>query len=154
MIHTKFTQVFEDEDLPSIFVGKFLGVGYIAIGLILSPPPPCIVESTSRAEYQDLVTIPNIDHKWKQIGIALGIDSPSLNAIAAKNLPPARSKREMFRLVTKKGATWRDLIIALSDVGLKSVIADVSSMYEISLNGLSRYVNSDSASKVSFNYRV
>ena len=116
------------------------------------PPSHTYIESTARVEYQDLVTIPNIDHKWKQIGIALGIDSPSLNAIAAKNLPPAKSKREMIRLVTKKGATWRDLIIALSDVGLKSVIADVSSMYEISLNGLSRYVNSDSATKVSFKF--
>ena len=46
--------------------------------------------------------------------------------------------------------TWRDVIIALSDVGLKSVIADISSTYEISLKDLPRYVNSDNARKASY----
>ena len=53
----------------------------------------------------------------------------------------------MFRLVVKKGVTWRDVIIALSDLGLKSVVADVSSRYEISLSSLCINVNSDNATK-------
>ena len=99
-------------------------------------------ETSACPEYQDLVTIPDIDMKWKELGTALMIDPQSLDAIEKKHTQSARRKRDLFRLAVKNGVTWKQVIKGLSDVGLRDVARRVCTLYDIPLNGLSVYVNS------------
>lgn len=99
-------------------------------------------------EYQDLVTIPDIEDKWKELGYALMIDSQSLDAIEAKygRPQPAKQKRDMFRLAVKNGITWKQLVAALCDINLRDVARDTCSTFL--LNGLSSIIAAESVSEV------
>ena len=98
------------------------------------------IDSSEKADYGELVTIPQVDAVWERLGVNMKIDHTSLAQIKAKHSNQSRCKREMFRLAVKKGVTWKDVIIGLCDVGLRSIVQNVCTMYDISLNGLSSYV--------------
>ncbi len=89
------------------------------------------------------MTIPDVDSKWQEVGVALNLDSTSLDKIKAKHGNQSRRKREMFRLAVNNGVTWKEVIQALWAVRLTFVARSVCNIFDISLkNGLSFLVSS------------
>lgn len=100
-------------------------------------------DSSIRAELSDVVTIPNVESKWKELGLALRLSTKQIAQIEAKHKKPIRCKREMFRLaVNQNHVTWREIIIGLCNIGMKSNVNEICAMFDISLKDLSQYMNS------------
>ena len=108
-------------------------------------PVRCCVlhpDSSEKANFGDLVTIPDVDAQWEALGAVLRLDRGSLAQIKAKHGGnPLKCKRDMYRLVVKRGVTWRDVIKALCDVGLPASARGVCETYDIFPNGLSSYIS-------------
>lgn len=98
-------------------------------------------------QFQDLVTIPNIEKAWKNFGLVVGVDHQLLEDIEARFSHPAKRKREMLRLVVKNGATWENIIQALCDVQLQDVAKSVCSIF--SLNDVSAIIRGENVTGVS-----
>ncbi len=97
-----------------------------------------------------MVTIPDIEKKWKELGMALSISTKQLAEIEAKHKKPIKCKREMFRVAVKSEVTWKQIIVGLNRIGMGSAIREVCAMFDIPLNGISKYTTSSIVSSVSY----
>ncbi|XP_064390639.1 uncharacterized protein LOC135338431 isoform X3 [Halichondria panicea] len=75
----------------------------------------------SKPPIHDLFSIPDTDHKWFDIGLALGLNASTLQNVKGANNNDLKRKREMFRKVleAKPSLTWREMLLTLKSVGLE-----------------------------------
>ncbi len=78
----------------------------------------------SEPPIHDLFSIPDTDHKWFDIGLALGLNASTLQNVMGANNNDLKRKREMFRKVleAKPSLTWREMLLTLKSVGEFCVI--------------------------------
>ncbi len=116
--------------------------------------PLLLSDTNSKADLADVVTIPDIEKKWKELGAVLNISSKQLAEIEAKHKKPIKCKREMFRVAVKSEVTWKQIIMGLNKIGMGSTIREVCTMFDIPLNGISKYVTSTIVSSVSYSLNI
>ena len=76
--------------------------------------------------------IPDVEKYWKSIGAQLTLRTHTLDSIERK-YPRSliRCKREMFKEALDTGLTWKDVLDALSELPLLSVVKKVCEAMEI-----------------------
>jgi len=84
----------------------------------------------------DLMTIPDIDAHWKSIGARLHIKPDRLDEIEKiHGARASRCKREVIKDALRAGLTWKEMLDALSQLGLVSVVRKVCDIMELDYDG-------------------
>ena len=91
-----------------------------------------LLSSCTAPQLSDLFTIPDIESKWFDVGVALGLNQRTLQDIQQQYKNDNRRKREMFKCrLEQSKVTWRMLVHVLLDIGEAGAARRVCEEYSL-----------------------